>query len=79
MKKVYLTVKETAELLSISTAMVEKLIHQKKIRVIFDGEQYLIYREQFNTHLEQVKKYKKLVEEIWTEPIPEDVDVKDED
>lgn len=79
MKKVYLTVKETAELLSISTAMVEKLIQQKKIRVIFDGEQYLIYREQFNTHLEQVKKYKKLVEEIWTEPIPEDVDVKDED
>lgn len=75
----YLTVKETAEFLSYSQAYVESLIQQKKIRAIHDGEQYLIYKEQFNTHLKQVEKYKELVEGILNEPIPEDRDIKDED
>lgn len=75
----YLTVKEAAEYLSIGETLVEKLIQQKRIRTIFDGEQYLIYKEQFNTHLKQMEKYKLLVEEVLSEPIPEDIDVKDED
>jgi excisionase family DNA binding protein len=75
----YLTVKEAAEYLSIGETAVEKLIQQKRIRTIFDGEQYLIYKEQFNTHLKQMEKYKLLVEEVLSEPIPEDIDVKDED
>ncbi|CAG9610258.1 excisionase family DNA-binding protein [Pseudoneobacillus rhizosphaerae] len=75
----YLTVKEAAEYLSIGETAVEKLIQQKRIRTIFDGEQYLIYKEQFNTHLKQIEKYKLLVEEVLSEPIPEDIDVKDED
>jgi excisionase family DNA binding protein len=75
----YLTVKEAADYLSISEAAVEKLIQQKRIRTIFAGEQYLIYKEQFNTHLKQMEKYKLLVEEVLSEPIPEDIDVKDED
>lgn len=75
----YLTIKEAAEYLSMNEATVEKLIQQKRIRAIFDGEQYLIYKEQFNTHLKQMEKYKLLVEEILNEPIPEDIDVKDED
>ncbi len=75
----YLTVKETAEYLSTTEGYIENLILQRKIRAIYDGEQYLIYKEQFNTHLDQVEKYKKLVEEILNEPIPDDLDVKDED
>lgn len=75
----YLTVKETAEYLNMPEEAVKSLIQQRKIRTIFDGEQYLIYKEQFNTHLKQMEKYKKLVEEIMNEPIPEDLDVKDED
>jgi excisionase family DNA binding protein len=75
----YLTIKETAEYLSTSEAYIESLIVQKKIRAIHDGEQYLIYKEQFNTHLDQLEKYKIYVEEILNEPIPEDLDVKDED
>jgi excisionase family DNA binding protein len=75
----YLTVKETAEYLSVSVEYIEGLIKQRKIRTIFDGEQYLINKEQFNTHLDQLEKYKKLVEEVLNEPIPEDIDVKDED
>jgi len=76
---VYLTVKETAEYLSISEVDVRALILSKRIRALFDGEQYLINREQFNTHLKQVEKYKELIEEILNEPIPVDIDIKDED
>lgn len=75
----YLTVKETAEYLEVPEATVKSLIQQKKIRSVFDGEQYLINRDQFSNHLKQLEKYKELIEEILNEPIPESIDVKDED
>lgn len=75
----YLTLKETAEYLSVPESQVEKLIRQKRIRALFDGDQYLVYKEQFNTHFQQLEKYMRLVEELKNEPIPEDIDVKDED
>ncbi|KYG35389.1 excisionase family DNA-binding protein [Priestia endophytica] len=75
----YLTVEEAAEFLEIPAAQVENLIHHKQIRAIHDGEQFLINKEQFNTHLEQLEKYKQLVEDLMNEPLPEDIDVKDED
>lgn len=75
----YLTLKEASDYLSIPEPQIENLIFQKKIRAIHDGDQYLIYKEQFNTHMEQVDKYKKLVEDILSEPVPEDIDIKDED
>jgi excisionase family DNA binding protein len=77
--KVYLTIKETAEYLSVPVSTVEKLVQKRKIRALYDGTEYLIYKDQFNTHLRQMEKYKQLVEEILNEPIPEDLDVKDED
>jgi excisionase family DNA binding protein len=77
--KMYLTITETSEYLSLSEEQVENLILQKKIRALFDGEQYLIYKEQFQTHFEQLEKYKKLMDEYMKESIPEDIDVKDED
>jgi len=75
----YLTLKETAEYLSLSEDQIENLIAEKKIRALFDGEQYLINKDQFKTHFEQLEKYKALIEEYLKEPIPEDIDVKDED
>ncbi|WP_041965967.1 helix-turn-helix domain-containing protein [Mesobacillus selenatarsenatis] len=75
----YLTVKEAAEYLSIPESKVEKMIFQRKIRAIHDGDHYLIYKDQFNTHMKQMQKYKILVEEIMNEPVPEDIDIKDED
>ncbi|WP_246943100.1 excisionase family DNA-binding protein [Bacillus pinisoli] len=75
----FLTVKEAAEYLSISEKDMVKLIQQQKIKAIHDGEQYVINKNQFDTHLKQVEKYKKLVEEVMSEPIPEDLDIKDED
>ncbi|MEZ2651189.1 helix-turn-helix domain-containing protein [Bacillus wiedmannii] len=79
MNALYITVEEAAEYLNLPKSYIEELIQQKKIRALFDGEQYLLNKEQFNTHLEQMEKYKQLVEDILNEPIPEDVDVKDED
>ncbi|HDR7432939.1 MULTISPECIES: helix-turn-helix domain-containing protein [Bacillus] len=79
MNALYITVEEAAEYLNLPKSYIEELIQQKKIRALFDGDQYLLNKEQFNTHLEQMEKYKQLVEEILNEPIPEDMDVKDED
>lgn len=75
----YLTVEETAEYLSLPIPLIERLIQERRIRAIHDGEQYLLNKEQFKTHLEQMEKYKKLLEEELNEPLPEDWDVKDED
>ncbi|MBM7649871.1 excisionase family DNA binding protein [Bacillus ectoiniformans] len=75
----YLSIKETAEYLSMPASHIEKLIQQKKIRAMFDGEQYLINKEQFNEHFKQLEKYNALKEEYMNEPIPEDWDAKDED
>jgi excisionase family DNA binding protein len=77
--EIYLTTNEAAEYLSISEEKLRKLIVQGKIRAIHDGKQYLLNKEQFNTHLRQMEKYKELVEEYYNEPIPEDRDIKDED
>ena len=79
MNTLYITIEEAAEYLNLPKSYVEDLVQQKKIRALFDGEQYLLNKEQFNTHLEQMEKYKQLVEDILNEPIPEDMDVKDED
>lgn len=75
----YLTIKEASDYLSISVSSLEKLIQERKIRAIHDGEQYLINKDQFKTHIEQMEKYKIHVEEVLNEPIPEDIDIKDED
>jgi excisionase family DNA binding protein len=75
----YLTIKETADFLNIREFEIESLIRQRRIRAVYDGEQYLINKEQFNNHLQQMEKYRKLIDEILSEPIPDDLDVKDED
>ncbi|WP_028400732.1 excisionase family DNA-binding protein [Ectobacillus panaciterrae] len=75
----YLTIKETAEYLSLPESTIRSLIQQRRIRAIHDGEQYLVYKEQFNEHLKQLEKAKKQLGEWNSEPIPEDFDVKDED
>jgi excisionase family DNA binding protein len=75
----YLSTKQTAEYLSVQESEILKLINQRKIKFIHNGEEFLINKDQFENHLKQIEKYKKVVEEILNEPVPEDVDVKDED
>lgn len=75
----YLSIEETAEYIQLPVSYVESLIQQGKIRAVFDGENYLINKGQFTTHMEQLEKYKKLFAEWQAEPLPEDKDIKDED
>lgn len=75
----YLSIQETAEYLSLPVTKVSALVLQGRIRAVHDGEQYLINKDQFTTHFEQVEKYRFMIQEYLNEPIPEDIDVKDED
>lgn len=75
----YLTVKETAEYLSMPETKVLSLILEGKIRAVHDGENFLVNKDQFTTHMEQVEKYRKIIQEYLNEPLPDDLDVKDED
>ena len=75
----YLTIEETAEYLDLSITDITRLIREKQIRTLSDGETILIYKEQFNLYLREIEKYKREVQEYLNEPIPEDIDIKDED
>ncbi|SDP29279.1 excisionase family DNA-binding protein [Halobacillus aidingensis] len=75
----YLTVKETVEFLELPEDYVRQLILNHKIKTIYDGRQYLINKNQFHNHLEQMENYRKMIQEYLSEPLPEDPDVKDED
>ncbi|ASF38277.1 hypothetical protein CEH05_03775 [Halobacillus halophilus] len=75
----YLTLTETAEFLDLPEEYVLKMIRVNKIRAVYDGEQYLVNKNQFSTHVEQMEKYREMIQDYLNEPIPEDPDVKDED
>jgi len=75
----YLTIPAVAEYLSINESQITALVLQGRIRSVHDGEQFLINKEQFTTHFEQVEKYQKMIQDYLNEPIPEDIDVHDED
>lgn len=77
--KTYLTVKETAVYLDVPISFVLEKIAEGKIRVVHDGNEYLINKAQFANHLEQLKKLKEFEETEKYEPIPESYDYKDED
>ncbi|MBM7579199.1 excisionase family DNA-binding protein [Jeotgalibacillus terrae] len=75
----FLTTKELAAYLDMSEQLILQLIFENKIRAVWDGQQYIVNKEQFNQHLKQMEKVKELIEEWKNEPIPESYDVKDED
>lgn len=75
----YLTIPEIAEYLSMDDLKVESLVLQGRIRAVHDGEQYMINKEQFSTHFDQLEKYQKMIQDYFNEPLPKDIDVKDED
>lgn len=75
----YISIKETADYLEISEPEVRQLIFHQKIRALYDGENYLVNKDQFQTHQKQMEKYRQMMQEYLQEPIPEDIDIKDED
>ena len=79
MNKLYLTLVETAEYIDLPVHEIERLIREGQIRTIQYEEEILINRNQFNLFLREREKYKQEVAESLQEPIPEDIDIKDED
>jgi glucose-6-phosphate isomerase len=77
--KTYLTLQETAAYLELPASFILEKILEGRIRAVHNGEEYLINKDQFAHHLEQIRKLKEFLEEWRNEPIPESYDVKDED
>ncbi|MEJ9282244.1 MULTISPECIES: DNA-binding protein [Ureibacillus] len=75
----YKTVSETAKDISMTEEMVLRYIYEGRIKAVHDGEQFLINSAQFETYHEQLKQIKEEIEFWRNTPIPEDIDVKDED
>ncbi|GEB32110.1 glucose-6-phosphate isomerase [Brevibacillus parabrevis] len=77
--KTYLTVEETAAYLELPETFILEKIHQGKIRALHDGYEYVINKEQFNHHMEEMRKLREFEEAARHETVPESYDVKDED
>ncbi len=75
----YKTVEDTAVDLGMPQSQILQYIYTGQIRAVFDGEQFLINSAQFDTYHEQLARIKEEID-IWKNtPIPEDMDVRDED
>lgn len=75
----YVTIKEIAEYLHLSPDYVFQQIKAGNIRAVYDGEQYLVNKDQFVTTRENIEKQILLWKEEQLQDIPADIDVKDED
>lgn len=75
----YLTIEETAMYLEVDSDIIFSYVVEGRIRALHDGKQYLINKDQFTTHLKEVEKYRQQMIAYLNEPIPEDIDVNDED
>ena len=75
----YMTVPETAVFLSMPEEQVNRYVLEGRIRAVHDGEQYLINTSQFESHFKQLEIAKLELEEWRATPIPDEIDIKDED
>lgn len=75
----YITIPEAAEYLGMPVEQVHKYVIQGRIRAVYDGEQFMINKDQFSLYFEQLEIAKQLIEDWRNEPLPPDRDIKDED
>lgn len=75
----YKSVADTAQDLSMPEHQVMRFVLEGRIRAVHDGQQFLVNSDQFERYFEQLERIKEEIE-IWKNtPIPEDIDIKDED
>ncbi|GEK32847.1 DNA-binding protein [Kurthia sibirica] len=75
----YKTIEETAIAINMPQSQVMRYVIEGRIHSVHDGEQFLINSQQFDTYFEQLEQIKHEID-IWKNtPIPEDIDIKDED
>ncbi|WP_100404849.1 excisionase family DNA-binding protein [Bacillus solitudinis] len=75
----YVKVAELAAYLNLSEGYVYDQIKLGHIKAVFDGKEYLINKEQFIWHKEQLDLKRIQLAQEQQEPLPEDWDAKDED
>ncbi|MCQ9209518.1 helix-turn-helix domain-containing protein [Granulicatella seriolae] len=75
----YLSVEATADYLQVDQATILRLIREKQIRTVRIDDELLINDQQFKLFLEQREKELEAYQRYLEEPIPEDIDIKDED
>jgi len=75
----YMTIEDTAESLGMPVEQVRKYVWEGRIRAVHDGDQFLINQSQFGTYFTQLETLKKQIEDYMSEPMPPDLDIKDED
>lgn len=77
--QLYLTIEETAEYLELPISEIHRLIREKQVRFVRVEDEILLYKEQFNLFINERQKQKFALEEYLNTPVPEDIDIKDED
>ncbi len=75
----YISVDELAEYLRVTPEYIRNQIKLGNIVAVHDGHDYLLNKAQFVWHHEQIRKRILQWKEEQLEPLPEDIDVKDED
>ena len=75
----YQTIEGIAEYLEVDISYVLYLIREKQISTITVDDEVLINRSQFDFFIKQRQKMIEEYQKYLDEPIPEDIDIKDED
>ncbi len=75
----YRTIEGIAEYLEVDIAYVLYLIREKQITTITVDDEVLINQSQFDFFIKQRQKMIEEYQKYLDEPIPEDIDIKDED
>lgn len=75
----YVTVTELADYLGLPSEYIEQQIQLGHVKAVFDGRHFLLNKEQFVWHKEQIDKKRRQHALEQEEPLPEDWDAKDED
>ena len=75
----YRTIEGIAEYLEVDIAYVLYLIREKQISTITVDDEVIINQSQFDFFIKQRQKMIEEYQKYLDEPIPEDIDIKDED
>ena len=77
--EMYKTIEETSKDIGMPEHQILQYIYNGRIKAVHDGTEFLVNSQQFDLYHEQLERIKEEIE-IWRNtPIPEDIDVKDED
>lgn len=75
----YLTIEETASYLDVSINDVLRWIHDRQVRFVSVDDVILLNQDQFDFFLKQREKAIKEYQIFLDTPLPDDIDIKDED